>query len=129
MAVCAWDFEEWGARPEDTGHSRWEWSFYSGIPCEKETEKIPNHRLSLRKNLRNGKFEVYRHYEKRVTKRLEGAFLETSIDLDRKEVAFEGEFLGAVEFANSEVLRYHGSGIFEICRGCLMGSGDPIDHH
>ena len=129
MAVCAWDFDEWGPRPEDPDHSRWEWSFYSGIPCEKETQKIPNHRLSLRKNLGNGMFEVYRHYEKRVTKKLEGAVLDTSVDLHREDVIFEGEFLGAVEFGNSEVLRYHGSGTFEICRGCLVDSRDPTDHH
>ena len=47
----------------------------------------------------------------------------------QRRIVFVGDFIQAFEFANSEVLRYHGAGLFEICGGCRIGSKDPIDHY
>jgi len=55
--------------------------------------------------------------------------MDTSVDLHAEEVVFEGDFIPAAEFANSEVLRYYCVGLFEICRACPMESNDLIDHY
>lgn len=125
MPVCAMEMDDRGPNPDNPNYAWWEWDFYHGIPVEKETERTPNHRLSLRKNLKTGKFEVYRHYAERVIRPLENLVLDTSVN----EVVFVGDFIQAFEFANSEVLQYHGVGLFEICGGCRIGSKDPIDHY
>ena len=92
----------------------WEWDFYQVIPSSLETERIPNHRLFLRPNRKTGRYEVRRHFFTRRMIRLNGVVAETGEDLQAEEVAFEGDFAGAVKFANNEVARY-GSKEFEVC--------------
>lgn len=78
---------------------KWEWDFYQVIPATMETERIPNHRLSLRRNKKTGRYEVYRHFHARRI----------------IEIAFEGSFEDAVRFANSEIGKY-GMVKFDICQ-------------
>jgi hypothetical protein len=53
---------------------------------------VKSHRLSLRRNLETGRFEVYRYY-----------YIQ-----ENEEVAFSGSFEEALEFANREANKYWG---------------------
>ena len=59
MIVCGSEFviED----PADPGYSLMEVDFYAWIP-RKYSVVEPNHRLSLRKNLRTGEYELYKFY-------------------------------------------------------------------
>jgi len=59
MIVCEYEFER--PDPRNPSYSLVEVDFYSWIPREYWSE-TRNHRLSLRKNLKTGRFELYRHY-------------------------------------------------------------------
>jgi hypothetical protein len=93
----------------------WEWDFYQVILATMETERIPNHRLSLRRNKKTGRYEVYRHFHARRIIELKEAIIETSEDLQAEEIAFQGSFEDAVRFANSEMAKY-GMVKFHICQ-------------
>ena len=80
-----------------------------------ETERIPNHRLVLRRNKRTGRWEVYRHFHTCRIIELKEAIVETGEDLQAEEVAFKGNFQDAVEFANKEKARYGSKVKFEVC--------------
>ena len=57
MKICEYEFER--EDPNNKGYSLTEVDTYAWIP---ERMGIQSHRLSLRKNLTTGRFEVYRHY-------------------------------------------------------------------
>ena len=59
MIVCESEFLV--ADPENPGYSLMEVDFYAWIPAKARAEE-PNHRLSLRKNLRTGEYELYKFY-------------------------------------------------------------------
>lgn len=89
LIICELGFEEPDfSRPE---YSMREIDYYAFVPHGKRSG-VKNHRLSLRKNLKSGKFEVYRYY----------------YEEDREEVVFEGEFDDALEFAHSESVKFWG---------------------
>jgi hypothetical protein len=91
LIICELGFED-----EDVnraGYSMREVDFYALVPYDSQRRyNIKNHRLSLRKNLMTGEFEVYRFYP----------------DEEREEVVFSGDFEDALEFANNECNRYWG---------------------
>jgi hypothetical protein len=91
IVICPLGFDDPdNKRPE---YSFREVDFYAFIPHHSQAKYgVKTHRLSLRKNLRTGLFEVYRYYY------VEG----------REEVAFEGSFREALDFANNEVKKYWG---------------------
>jgi len=88
LIVCGLRFDR--PDPNNPRYSLLEVDFYGNIPYAKLAEGMMPHRLSLRKNLEKGKFEVYRRYF------LTGA-------LGKEEVAFEGSLEEALAFANREV--------------------------
>jgi hypothetical protein len=59
MIVCETYFED--PDPKRPSYSAAELDFYSHTPFDTR-EKVPNHRLSLRKNLRTGQYEAFRVY-------------------------------------------------------------------
>lgn len=79
-----------------------------------ETERIPNHRLLLRRNKKTGRCEVRRHFFTRRIIEQKEAIVETGEDLEAEEVAFEGGFEDAVKFANSEIARYDSKVTFNV---------------
>jgi hypothetical protein len=90
LIICEFGFNEPDKNPK---YSMREVDFYAFIPHSSQREfNVRSHRLSLRKNLETGKFEVYRYY----------------YEDDTEEVAFEGRFEDALEFANREVNKYWG---------------------
>ena len=59
MIICEYEFER--PDPKNPQYSLVEVDIYGWIPRDFWSE-IRDHRLSLRKNLKTGKFELYRHY-------------------------------------------------------------------
>lgn len=79
--------------------------YYAWIPAGATME---SHRLSLRKNLQTGQFEVYRYFylkAKSIGKVIGGAPFR---DETAEEVVFKGSFEDALEFGNNEWNRWHG---------------------
>lgn len=65
-------------------------NFYVWIPAEKEP-KFGNHRLTLRKNMDTGKFEVYRSFRNGT-----------------EDVIYEGRFEAALKAGCVEYRKFHG---------------------
>jgi len=89
MYICEYEFND--PDPHDPRYSLKEIDWYDLIPQDMRTAIIPNHRLSLRKNMETGEFEVCRHYH----------------DYIKDEVAFSGTLQEAIQFADREWNRYH----------------------
>jgi len=79
--------------------------YYGWVPQGKGVE---NHRLSLRKNLVTGKFEVYRHYYRRRIVQTPQCLVVGQEDTGQEETIFEGTFEEALEFADNEYRQFHG---------------------
>ena len=104
MLICELCFD----RPDrgNPKYSQHETDYYAWIPTNRA---VPNHRLSLRKNLVSGKFEVYRRFFQRRVVVTADFILATGDDIGLEGVAFEGRFEDALRFADSEYVRWHGS--------------------
>jgi len=89
MIICERNFER--PDPQDPRYSMHEVDYYAWIPYHLH-KLIGDHRLSIRKNLVTGEFEVYRHYHR----------------TGKDEVIFSGDFEDALEIAHHEVIRFHG---------------------
>ena len=86
--------------------------YYAWIPASKR-DIIPNHRLSLRKNLVTGDFEIYRAYTRQANAQILQdrevvghmvTFKESGVE----EVAFKSKGLQeALDFGNREWDRFH----------------------
>lgn len=95
MIICEFSF--YIQDPKNLDYAMGEVDIYGSIPPGRDK---PNHRLSIRKNLKTGEFEAYRHYHKPALKILEGV---------KESVAFHSSSLEeVVEFTNGEVRRLHG---------------------
>jgi hypothetical protein len=90
MIICELGFEDKDAKNPE--YSMREVDFYSHIPYDFIMKGFKNHRLSLRKNLKLNKFEVYRFFH----------------DSKKEEVAFSGSFEDALKFANNEWNKFWG---------------------
>lgn len=105
MIVCEYDFMMPDRKNAD--YSQSELDYYAWIPAGSD---LPSHRLSLRKNLITGDYEVYRRfYQQRLVSR--GAVtVITGDDTGQEQVAFKNKDLGAaVSFADGEWKKYHGN--------------------
>jgi hypothetical protein len=90
MIICELGFED-----EDINHlgySMREVDYYSHIPYDLVMKGYKQHRLSLRKNIKENKFEVYRFFH----------------DSEKEEVAFSGSFNDALRFADKEWNKFWG---------------------
>jgi hypothetical protein len=91
IIICEKGFDDPDNKNPD--YSMREVDFYAFVPFVKQREYgVKSHRLSLRKNLKTKKFEVYRFYS----------------DTGEEEVVFSGDFNGALSFANKEREKYWG---------------------
>jgi len=70
------------------GYSVLEVDWYTHIPYDNVTGAVENHRLSLRKNMKTGKYEVYKHYFHKNT----------------NEVVFESESLRDAVYKANEIM-------------------------
>ena len=104
MLICELSFQ---VPDSDTpGYSLHEVDYYAGVPaCNRD---VPNHRLSLRKNLTTGNFEVYRRYLRRKVVTKPCFMVISSTDMGLEEVMFAGSFSEAMAYGDSEYRKYHG---------------------
>ena len=121
MNVCPREFD--APDPRDPSYSMTEIDFYAATPPRLH-DPMPNHRLSLRRNLVTGRYEVYRQYVNTVEARgvLAGQSftLVTTRDGDLEEVALETADLGeALKFADEECVKRFGGGSWDdrVCDG------------
>ena len=110
MNVCPREFDL--PDPADPSYSMSEIDFYASTSPRLHAH-MPNHRLSLRRNLVTGRYEVYRQFVEAVEARgvLAGQSftLITTRDGELEEVALETTDLGeALRFADEEALKLGG---------------------
>jgi len=112
LIICPSEFETEDS--EHKGYSMAEVDYYSWIPSPFQTVRIPNHRLSLRKNLVSGQYEVYRKYyetpQSLVVRGKDFTMVTTGKESLDEEVVFKGSLEEAIRFADNEWHRYHGEG-------------------
>jgi len=111
MIICEYGFE--AEDSNNPGYSILEVDYYAWIPSAMR-KTMPNHRLSLRKNLKTNEYEVYRHFVRAIQGMLilGGKFtpkVRTHISArTQDEIAFKSKSLqDAVSFANSKWNKYH----------------------
>jgi hypothetical protein len=104
MWVCEFRFNQPDPRnPKSSGRER---NFYVWVPLKTEL-RIRNHRLTLRKNLVTGEFEVYRAFGKPFyTITPQGNLRNQNVGSD--EIIYKGDFAGALEAGNHEYYKAHG---------------------
>ena len=91
MIICELAFSD--PDPKNPKYSMREVDFYGYVPLDSQLKfSVESHRLSLRKNLETGKFEIYRFFHGR----------------EDEEVAFSGSFQEALDFAHTEWMKYWG---------------------
>lgn len=102
LIICELSFNDPDKNNPD--YSFHEVDYYAFIPYDIQRKyNIENHRLSLRKNLKTGKFEVYRFY----------------YASKKEEVIFAGDFEKALFVASYERQKYWGHlGSFEPDQPC-----------
>lgn len=104
MIICKYQFNQPDSK--NPNYSFDEIDYYAWIPAGSE---FPNHRLSLRKNLITGDFEVYRRFQQGLIFSRKTLTISTNVDSGGEEVVFKSSDLGkAIEFASGEYLKYHG---------------------
>ena len=105
MYVCEIDFELPDA--DNPKYSMMENDIYAWIPVDKQV-KVPNHRLSIRKNLKTKKFELYRYFYHPVQIEMPNAIIITSVDGHDEEVILKSKSLKKILVkANDEWNRFH----------------------
>jgi len=106
MIVCEYEFEQ--EDPKNPGYSMVEVDFYAWVP---QGMGISNHRLSLRKNLKTGEYEVYRRFfRQQIISRVRVTVI-TGDDTGIEQVAFRSKELAeTLRFIDGEWRRFHGEG-------------------
>lgn len=106
IIVCEFEFDK--PNPQNPKYALHQVDYYAWIPAD---SGYPNHRLTLRKNLETGEYEVYRQFvQATLTTRKQALFILSHNDLEAQDdVAFHDKDLGAaVRFASGEYKRFHG---------------------
>jgi len=88
MIICEHIFNR--LDPKNPSYSHTEWDFYAWIPAKSD---LPDHRLTLRKNMKTGEYEVYRYFN------------DTKVV---KVVLKTQSFEEAIRFADEQRRRFHG---------------------
>ena len=106
MIICETQFNQ--PDRKNPNYSLDEIDYYAWIPPNPEVE---NHRLSLRKNLVTGEFEVYRKFQRRQIFSKKGLTIDTNVETGNEKIAFKSKSLAeTIKFADSEWKRFHGKG-------------------
>lgn len=111
MIICEYEFER--EAPNRKGYSFVEVDVYTWIP---EGMGVQSHRLSLRKNLKTGMFEVYRHYNIITLLTQSEVMIQTLVDMNQEEIIYTGDLKGALEVTNKEDKKYwDAQGVDMVC--------------
>jgi len=104
MIICETEFER--SDPSNPDYSMTEIDFYSHIPYG---SNFPQHRLTLRKNLKTGFYEAIRVYQRRYLISRKGLTIDTGRETGQVEVAYRSESLKEIlDWLNIEVQRFWG---------------------
>ena len=91
IIICEYGFNK--PDPKNPQYSLREVDFYNFIPYDSQKKYgIESHRLSLRKNLATGKFEIYRFF----------------YENEKEETIFTGNLEECLKFAHKEWMKYWG---------------------
>lgn len=128
MRICEHNFER--EDPEAPGYSQHEVDYYAWTPQGKHKE-IPNHRLSLRKNLGTSEYEFCRVYHRGTTpQQVKAGRTEVVTMILSKssivEIAFKTkDFYEALTWGNKEWNRWHEKDDYtrEADEPCTHGEG------
>jgi hypothetical protein len=108
MIICPAEFEQ--PDPKNPPYSMTEVDYYAWIPGYLATKEVPNHRLSLRKNLNTGEFELYRRFFNRFLISRKSLTMESGADTYKETVAFKSkDFQEIIRLGNKEYSKYHGA--------------------
>jgi len=112
MIICETQFDH--PDPDNPDYSLAEVDFYACVPFD----KFPQHRLSLRKNLKTGQYEVIRVYSERQVVAKNGILVDTGLETGDVEVVFSSPRLSeALNAAKTEYKRFWDDDINdEVCR-------------
>jgi len=116
MRICEYNFDTEDA--DNPGYSHHEVDYYAWTPQGKH-DVVPNHRLSLRKNLVTQEWEFYRAYHRGTTLQRIQAGRECGVMIAHKpsgieEVAFKTkDFSEALKYGNDEWNRWHQTDDYE----------------
>ena len=92
MIVCENEFKVEDS--DNPGYALCEVDFYAWIP---QSNEVPNHRLSLRKNLKTDEYELYRHYVQQIMLGFSNLQMVTNQHADvEDEVIFKSKDLQSV---------------------------------
>lgn len=103
VIICEYEFR----RPDrdNPKYSQAEVDYYSHIPYDPE-RKFRQHRLSLRKNLEDGKFEVYRRFSQTIVVSRGPVTAVTQKDENLEEIVFSGTLQEAINIATRETNKF-----------------------
>jgi hypothetical protein len=114
LRICEYNFLD--EDPDSPGYSMSEVDYYAWIPA-KWHSAMPNHRLSLRKNLVSGEYEMFRAYHRGTTvaqiklvheEREETGLMITHTPSGIEEVAFKSKDLQEIlDWGNREWNLWH----------------------
>lgn len=108
ITICEKDFDT--EDPNKKGYSMHEVDYFAWIPVDFR-KTTPNHRMSLRKNLTTGKWEIYRFmWTNPSTTITSNIIIETVGFKGYETVIYSGDTLSeAMSYAYGEYIKYHGS--------------------
>jgi len=101
MIICEHEFDL--PDGDNPNYSMGEVDYYSHLPYGSD---FPQHRLSLRKNLKTGQFEVYRRFSQTRLVSRKSLTMITQDDKGTEEVAFSGSLQEAIDFATAETNKF-----------------------
>lgn len=101
MIICESEFRQ--PDPKNPKYAMREIDYYSHLPYDAD---FPQHRLSLRKNLETGEYEIYRRYSKTRLVSRKALTMITQDDMGTEEVAFSGTLQEAIDFATKETDKF-----------------------
>lgn len=114
MFVCESEFVAVNLNDPDIYLTEVDW--YAWIP---RTPGMPNHRLSLRRRISTGQFEVYRAFVDTTALAMPGLVAVTNTPNGIHQVIFTGDLAGALAAGNAEARKYHGEEV---------GNDKPCEH-
>jgi len=104
MIICETEFEK--PDPRNPNYALTEIDFYSHIPYG---SNFPQHRLTLRKNLKTGEYEAVRVYQQRIIFSRKALTIDTTQVTGKVEVPFVSRDLKEIlDWMNREVQRFWG---------------------
>lgn len=102
--ICEYEFDL--EDPKIPGYSLMEVDVYAWASPERTG--VQSHRLSIRKNMRTGAFELYRRFNVPVAEAVPGLIAATHLDTGKEQVVASGSIASVCKAANHAYEEAHG---------------------